>query len=208
MKDKLPELERVEVGYRWYKRKAADSADYVASTRDVFQARFARFTKEIFKKHPKLEIAGLISAVAGEIGNNSFDHNLGLWESTPGAWFDYGVDKESIWFIVADRGVGLRATLSRVSPEIKTDRDALDTAFYKVISGRAPEKRGNGLKFVRATVNTNPGMGMYYESEEADAAFGEKTALLSSEIEQIKIRANGSKKPPSGMFAWVVWSKK
>lgn len=44
---------------------------------------------------------------------------------------------------------GIRTTLSRVRPDLTSDDAALKTAFTERISGRAPERRGNGLKFVR-----------------------------------------------------------
>ena len=36
-------------------------------------------------------IVPLIVAVAGEIGNNSFDHNLGKWPDSPGVFFGFDV---------------------------------------------------------------------------------------------------------------------
>ena len=35
---------------------------------------------------------------------------------------------------------------------LKSDEEALFTAFTEIITGRAPEKRGNGLKYVRRNV--------------------------------------------------------
>jgi len=43
-------------------------------------------------------------------------------------------------------------TLMRVRPEITGESEALKVAFFEKISGRAPEARGNGLKFVRESV--------------------------------------------------------
>jgi len=40
-------------------------------------------------------------------------------------------------------------------PELSTDEEAVRTAFTKVVSGRAPESRGNGLKFVRKNNGTD-----------------------------------------------------
>jgi len=58
--------------------------------------------------------------------------------------------------VLADRGVGILATLKRVRPELKTDKEALKVAFTEIVSGRAPENRGNGLKFVRQVIIENP----------------------------------------------------
>jgi hypothetical protein len=53
---------------------------------------------------------------------------------------------------LADRGQGVLATLEKVKPELSDDQEALKTAFLERISGRAPENRGNGLKFVKENV--------------------------------------------------------
>jgi len=64
----------------------------------------------------------------------------------PGIFFYYNTDKRVI--VLADRGLGIRATLLRVRPALQDDREALTVAFRERVSGRAPEQRGNGLKFV------------------------------------------------------------
>jgi hypothetical protein len=40
----------------------------------------------------------------------------------------------------------------KVKNDIKTDEQAMNIALTEVISGRAPEQRGNGLKFVSKVV--------------------------------------------------------
>ena len=96
----------------------------------------------------------LISAITGEIGNNSFDHNLGNWPDILGIYFSYSLTERKI--ILADRGLGILFTLKKVKPALKSHKDALKVAFTETISGRAPESRGNGLKFVRNIVTQNP----------------------------------------------------
>ena len=120
--------------------------DVYCQTRDVFQARLE-------KLQSSLQMS-LLSAIAGEIGNNSFDHNLGNWPDTTGIYFSYDLGKRVI--VLADRGQGILATLRRVRPALINDGDALKTAFTETISGRFPEARGNGLKFVRDVVVENP----------------------------------------------------
>jgi hypothetical protein len=95
----------------------------------------------------------LISAIVGEIGNNSFDHNLGNWTDIPGVFFGYDLNKREV--VLADRGQGVLKTLQRVRPQLSSDEQALKVAFSEIISGRAPEARGNGLKFVKKIVTTN-----------------------------------------------------
>ena len=53
---------------------------------------------------------------------------------------------------MADRGQGVQKTLKRVRPQIADDEEALKIAFTEIVSGRAPESRGNGLKFVRKII--------------------------------------------------------
>jgi hypothetical protein len=99
-------------------------------------------------------LAPLLASIVVEIGNNSFDHNIGNWPDTPGIIFAYDLNKRKI--VLADRGLGVRTTLSRVRPDIKNDIEALTIAMTERVSGRAPEQRGNGLKFVRNVAITNP----------------------------------------------------
>ena len=84
----------------------------------------------------------------------SFDHNLGNWPDIPGLYFSYDLDRRII--VLADRGVGIKSTLLRVRPEMKDDIEALTVAMTEFVSGRTPEQRGNGLKFVRTVAMQNP----------------------------------------------------
>jgi len=105
------------------------------------------------KKEAK-NLPSLLTSIAGEIGNNSFNHNLGQWLDIPGIFFGYDLNKKQI--ILADRGVGILKTLKRVKPELKNHKEALLTAFTEIISGRKPEVRGNGLKYVRKIISKYP----------------------------------------------------
>jgi hypothetical protein len=58
--------------------------------------------------------------------------------------------------ILADRGLGILFTLKKVRPDLNNHKEALKVAFTETVSGRAPESRGNGLKFVRNIVMQNP----------------------------------------------------
>jgi len=97
--------------------------------------------------------APLLIAVLGEIGNNAYDHNLGNWRDVPGAYF--AIDQDKRLFVIADRGQGIKQTIARVKPDIQNDENALRAAFTETISGRSPEQRGNGLKFVKAAIEQN-----------------------------------------------------
>lgn len=121
--------------------------------RDIFQARLDRMTREMEKNENFKSNFSIISAIAGELGNNAFDHNLGKWRDQPGIYFVF--DLEQKFFVIADRGQGILASLKRVRKDLETEREALQVAFTESISGRAPEQRGNGLKFVKKIIEEN-----------------------------------------------------
>lgn len=132
--------------------KEAPSSFY-CETNDVFSARLQSFSMQLERMPELKEIFPLIVAITGEIGNNSYNHNIGNWPDVPGIFFSYDLDQCQI--VLADRGRGILKTLQPVVPNLKTDEEALKIAFTKYISGRAPEDRGNGLKFVRDVVFAN-----------------------------------------------------
>ncbi len=127
----------------------------------IFQVRLMRMQNEFTKALIPDNILFLLSSIAGEIGNNSFDHNLGNWIDVPGVFFGYDINKREI--VLADRGQGLLKTLQRVKANLANHRDALNVAFTESISGRSPENRGNGLKYVRISVLNNP-IDLFYQS--------------------------------------------
>lgn len=119
-------------------------------TRDVFEERNKRVAKLLIEAGKDESFSYLLSSVVGELGNNSFDHNVANWPNIPGVYFVIDLEARSV--IIADRGRGIRATLLNIRPNISSDLEALKVAFTELVSGRSPEKRGNGLKFVRNTV--------------------------------------------------------
>ncbi len=116
----------------------------------IFKARLSRFEFDLSKNQKFSKIFSLLVAIAGEIGNNSFDHNLGNWRDANGIFFGYNIS--AVKLILADRGQGVLTTLKRAKPSLSNYNDALKIAFTEIISGRAPESRGNGLKFVKEVV--------------------------------------------------------
>ena len=111
------------------------------------------------------KLYSLITLIAGEIGDNSFAHNIGKWPDTAGIFFGYDLEKRVV--VLADRGVGILETLRRVRPELPSHVAAVEVAFTEFISGRAPEKRGNGLKLVREVVIDHP-FNLFYTSGDAE----------------------------------------
>jgi MerR family regulatory protein len=124
------------------------NSDLYCERQDRFTSRLSKMGSELQSdKSVSEELASLITLVVGEIGDNSFAHNVGNWPDVPGIFYSYDIGKRII--VLADRGRGVKATLQQVRPSIATDMEALTVAFNEIISGRNPEKRGNGLKVVR-----------------------------------------------------------
>ena len=130
----------------------------------IFQSRLSNLERKLSEKGELKYFYPSIVAVAGEIGNNSFDHNIGAWSDIPGIFFSYNIDKREI--VLADRGQGILKTLRQVRPRLKNDVQALRVAFTKIISGRSPERRGNGLKYVRKIVNSKR-MRLFFQTNSA-----------------------------------------
>ncbi|MCX6794665.1 MAG: MerR family DNA-binding transcriptional regulator [Candidatus Falkowbacteria bacterium] len=155
----------------------------------TFQARLSHL-ENLMQKIPELEKDfSLISSIVGEIGNNSFDHNLGSWPDIRGIFFAYDLHKRQI--VLADRGQGILTTLKRVCPELKNDSEALFTAFTKKISGRAPENRGNGLKYVKKVlvdIKKDIPLKLYFQSGNAFTILDNKTINLKIEQTAISFR--------------------
>jgi len=141
------------------------SSRFFCGTSAVFQAKLIKMQDALIMVGVPQTILPLVVAVAGEIGNNSFDHNLGKWPDVAGVFFGYTVARRQI--VLADRGIGILGTLRRVRPELKNHLDALRVAFTEIVSGRAPEERGNGLKFVRQVVAENP-ISLFFQSGDAE----------------------------------------
>lgn len=132
----------------------------------------------------------LISSIVGEIGNNSFDHNLGSWPDIRGIFFAYDLKKRQI--VLADRGQGILTTLKRARPTLTNDSEALMTAFTEKISGRAPENRGNGLKYVKKVlvdIKKDIPLKLHFQSGNAFIILNDKT--LNLKIEQANTSFRG-----------------
>lgn len=183
---RLSSTRSTPTGHRYYSKKVVEiymsdllklATDWISSGEEIpahfyckdssiFQARLSKLQdqlgavsdEEIKKFFP------LVVAVAGEIGDNSFSHNLGTWPDVPGIFFGYDLNKRQV--VLADRGQGILQTLKRVRPELIDDKQALKVAFTEIVSGRAPEERGNGLKFVKQVV-TKSLLGLFFQTGSA-----------------------------------------
>lgn len=158
-------LDIEKLGWAW-----ATSAQPPEIFDEHYCARQDRFTSRVEKMGVVLlqtlgssseDMASLLTLIAGEIGDNSFAHNFGNWPDVPGVFYAYDVHKRLM--VLADRGQGVRKTLRSVRPNLTTDTDALRVAFTEIVSGRDPEKRGNGLKVVRSVAESHE-IGLLFRS--------------------------------------------
>ncbi len=134
-------------------------------TSSIFNARLTKLEYALMQKPGFEKLYSLITLIAGEIGDNSFAHNLGKWPDTAGIFFGYDLQKRII--VLADRGLGILETLRQVRSELQSHVAAVTVAFTEFVSGRAPEKRGNGLKLVREVVLERP-IDLFFTSGDAE----------------------------------------
>ena len=160
-------------------------SDFYCPDISAFQARLTRLESELGKLKRLNKIFPLISAITGEIGNNSFDHNLGNWPDVLGIFFSWNLAKGII--VLADRGQGILATLKKIKPELTNHQDALNTAFTEMISGRAPEYRGNGLKFVRDVVSANE-ISLFFQTGNAQLEIKKNDSDINIKKTDINLR--------------------
>lgn len=120
--------------------------------RDQFNARLESGIRMMFKDFGMNENdEQKVTALVGELGNNVFDHNEGVWPTdVRGAIIvaqNYPKIKK-IEVLVADPGVGFFGSLKGIKPAPDTDIDAIKLGL-RGISGRIGERRGNGLRLIQ-----------------------------------------------------------
>ncbi len=157
--------------------------NFYCRTRDIFQARLESFQHKLTKM-TNIQTSSLITAIAGEIGNNSFDHNLGNWPDILGVFFSFTPNKK---IVLADRGQGVLTTLKRVDSTLITHSQALTVAFTKIISARPSEARGNGLKFVKSIVTSHP-LRLSFQTGNALLELSEKENLVNVKVVKETVR--------------------
>jgi len=174
------------LGKKWASSKSEQSLPSAFYCRDisVFQGRLSKLEKDLSGIKRLNKIFPLISAITGEIGNNSFDHNLGNWLDVPGIFFAYNLNQGKI--VLADRGQGILITLKKIKPELINHQDALRVAFTEIISGRAPEYRGNGLKFVRNVIAENE-ISLFFQTGDAQLKIEKNSSDLKIKKSNIYI---------------------
>ncbi|MFH1253711.1 MAG: hypothetical protein V1664_05305 [Candidatus Uhrbacteria bacterium] len=164
--------------------------DFYCQSRDIAQARTEKLPALLISVGWSEDQAGLFSAVIGELVGNCFDHNIGQWKDIPGCWLETQIDKNSVRIFIADRGQGVLASLQRVLPDLSDPVEALKKAFTEIITGRAPEKRGNGLKFVLRSLQKIFNVESFvFISDSAKLFFADLIELsnFDSHLEKIKL---------------------
>jgi hypothetical protein len=175
----LNDLEIITKGWATTENPYNPPEDYYCQSRDIFEGRLIKLQNILAKDLTLQKIFSLIVSIAGEIGNNSFDHNLGAWPDIPGIFFGYDLPRKKI--VLADRGQGILKTLQRVRASLQKDEEALKVAFSEILSGRAPEARGNGLKFVKKVITENP-LTLLFQSGNAELFIQEHEKKLETKI--------------------------
>lgn len=180
---------------RWWQSSAGKPSpgpgETLCETRDVFAGRLGHLVS-LAKEGLAPEELPLVISVVGEVGNNCFDHNLGNWRDVPGCWLQAQPTGRRLWLCVADRGQGVLRSLSRVDPGLEDEQSALVAAFERNISGRAPEQRGNGLKFVRNVVSQGDGRGLACRSGKGLLAYGRLGEDCRRELLRFSAEAGGT----------------
>lgn len=138
--------------------------EFYCPNSSIFQGRLTKLETLLQRTKDFERDFSLITSIVGEIGNNSFDHNLGNWPDINGIFFAYDLNKRMV--VLADRGLGILQTLKRVRKSLIDDKAALEVAFTEVITGRAPEDRGNGLKYVRKVVEKSS-ISLFFQTGDA-----------------------------------------
>jgi len=155
-------------------------------TRSDFNGRLHSYESKLKNTLPE-DCLYLATSSFGEIGNNCFDHNLGFWQDRAGCLFI----REQQYCLIADRGRGIKNSLSAVYKLRPEDQNYITVAFNKIISGRAPEKRGNGLKYTRKNV-LKCNLNLFCISNEENIFFGNQKNLNNHPFANQKLKNSGT----------------
>jgi hypothetical protein len=175
-------LDLPKLGLAWVKSSTPPDIppEYFCERSDRFTSRVARMGTELIKSESVTnEQSSLLTLIVGEIGDNSFAHNVGSWPDIPGVFYAYDLTKRLI--VLADRGRGVKTTLQQIYHEPIDDTDSLRIAFTEVVSGRSPEKRGNGLKVVRKIIESSS-IGLLFRSGIGRLVISKLTGRMHIEI--------------------------
>lgn len=172
------------IGWAWASQSIPlePAKEFYCRTKDVFApGRLSKLENDLQKVDNLGIHHSLLTLMAGEIGDNSYAHNLGNWPDIQGIFFAYDLNRRVI--VLADRGRGILKTLQAVRPGMESHAEALTVAFTQVISGRFPEQRGNELKSV-AQIISNSSVRLTFRT-------GDKELELKKGDDQKSLRITG-----------------
>lgn len=171
-------------------------------TSDVWQGRFSKIAPLLINKKFDPKMTALFASAIGEIGDNCFVHNAPAWIDIPGSWFEWTINNQEVTCTIADRGRGILASLQAVRPSLQTHKEALLAALTeKGLSGRAPEERGNGLKYVMDVLADLSSGSFVFET--GDAQF---FCSLPLDRERIHEYIKKTTSPIRGMYCKIIVS--
>lgn len=130
----------------------ADTLVIRSELRDQFEASLPSVIRFLQEKGFQEEDVYRITAIVGELGNNTFDHNLGKWPNGfIGCFLALRVHKTEklLEMVIVDLGVGFQESLKAHDPTPRSEQEAIIMGL-KGATGRIGEKRGNGLRTIRA----------------------------------------------------------
>ena len=84
----------IKIATDWTREESELPSMFYCENSAVFQTRLVKMQNVMIESGLSANILPLIIAVAGEIGNNSFDHNLGKWPDSPGVFFGFDILKK------------------------------------------------------------------------------------------------------------------
>jgi len=99
----------------WVFKNTEISPQFYCANSAAFQTKLITLQNRLAEMRELSLLFPLIVAVAGEIGNNSFDHNLGNWPDIPGVFFSYSIRDRKL--VLADRGQFIRQQRVQCSQE-------------------------------------------------------------------------------------------
>lgn len=124
--------------------------------RDEFDGRLPRFMQIFQNFGLDINNAAQATTLIGELGNNTFDHNLGSWPTDISGNIIIAQNYpklKKIQIVVGDPGVGFLGSMQPAYPELTNDLEAIKKGLSG-FTGRIGEKRGNGLKLIQQwTIN-------------------------------------------------------
>lgn len=128
---------------------------FFSTNRGESAARLMPLYNYCIQKDFDPNLASLITSSAGELTNNAFDHNMGFWKDIAGCGLSWSFENNILTLGVADRGRGIIASLGPVLAPQLSPQNILKISFEQVVTGRKPENRGNGLKYVRRHIESS-----------------------------------------------------